>query len=209
MISECTEKKPLFIFSSFYSFVKPSFILVCRYFLPRITSNMARSFVHAVMQNYDLTDEENLLRYFTYSTGTEEKPPSSPAAALLYVSTLFLSFKYPHSDLHSCFFSPAEEPEPTWMNANTAFYMLKMLHPVTVHAAPPEKAARMHISRKYESHCLSLWCGNQKKLWKRLVLGKLFIQIYKTHILYLGITSTLTFCVPNEYIKTFLFEKYL
>ncbi|XP_042585010.1 uncharacterized protein LOC109088428 [Cyprinus carpio] len=98
-----------------------------KYFLPRITSNMARSFVHVVMQNYDLTDEENLL-------------------------------------------SPAEEPEPTWMNANTAFYMLKMLHPVTVHAAPPEKAARMHISRKYESHCLSLWCGNQKKLRKRLVL---------------------------------------
>ncbi len=45
---------------------------------------MAISFVHTAMQNYDLTDEETLLRYFTYSTGTEEKPQSSPAAALLH-----------------------------------------------------------------------------------------------------------------------------
>lgn len=82
MMSECTENK--LIFSSLYSFVKPSFILVCRYGLPSITSNMARSFVHTAMQNYDLIDEETLLRYFTYLTGTEEKPQSSPAAALLH-----------------------------------------------------------------------------------------------------------------------------
>ncbi|RXN33940.1 N-lysine methyltransferase KMT5A-like protein [Labeo rohita] len=66
--------------------------------------------------------------------------------------------------------SPAEAPEPQWMNANMAFCLLKMSHPVTVHAAPPEREARVQISRKFESDCLSLWCVTQKKLCERLVL---------------------------------------
>ncbi|XP_051758928.1 uncharacterized protein LOC127517408 isoform X4 [Ctenopharyngodon idella] len=94
------------------------------YWLPSITTDMARSSVYAAMLKCDLIDDEKLSR-------------------------------------------PAE---PKWMNANTAFHLLKMSHPVTVHATLPEKAARMRISRKYESHCLSLWCANQKKLRVGLVL---------------------------------------
>uniref|UniRef100_A0A8C1D4R9 SET domain-containing protein n=1 Tax=Cyprinus carpio carpio TaxID=630221 RepID=A0A8C1D4R9_CYPCA len=71
------------------------------------------------------------------------------------------------------------------MNANTAFYLLKMSHPVTVHAAPPERAARVQISRQFESDCHSLWCVTQKKLHERLVLGKSLIQVIKTDILHL------------------------
>ncbi|KAF4115318.1 uncharacterized protein LOC131537650 isoform X1 [Onychostoma macrolepis] len=66
--------------------------------------------------------------------------------------------------------SPAEAPEAEWMNENIAFYLLKMSHPVMVHAAPPELAARVQISRKFESDCHSLWCVTQKKLRERLVL---------------------------------------
>lgn len=197
--------KPLqFLYIFFLLHVIHSFALVCRYCLPSITSNMARSFVHTAMQNCDLTDEEKILRYFNDWTCNEDKPQSSPAASLcMYVIHPALHHSSILTDF--CFFRPSEELEPKWMNANAAFSLLKTSHPVTVHRAPPEKAARTHISRKYESHCLSLWCATQRKLRGRLVLGKSFIQIYKTHIPYLGFTSTLATLVYSKILVFFFF----
>ncbi|KAI2644316.1 N-lysine methyltransferase KMT5A-A [Labeo rohita] len=138
------------------------------YRLPSITTDKVISSVHTAVYKLHLTDDEKLSRYFSYWTGKEEKPLSSSAGSLSYlIYACSPSFKYPDQ---YCFFSPAEAPEPQWMNANMAFCLLKMSHPVTVHAAPPEREARVQISRKFESDCLSLWCVTQKKLCERLVL---------------------------------------
>lgn len=77
-----------------------------------------------------LSDEEKLLRL---------KPQSSPAANTVCIHPV--QNQSILTEMCTCLFSPAEAPEPKWMNANAAFYLLKMSHPVTVPAAPPEKAA--------------------------------------------------------------------
>lgn len=150
---------------------------------------MLRSSVHTAVHKLHLTDDEKLSRYFSFWTDNEEKAQSCPAGSLLYVICMFSIIQVSWPRL--CSFSPAQAPEAKWMNANTAFYLLKMSHPVTVHAAPPERAARVQISRQFESDCHSLWCVTQKKLHERLVLGKSLIQVIKTDILHLGVTSTL------------------
>ncbi|KAK2899117.1 hypothetical protein QQF64_031418 [Cirrhinus molitorella] len=121
-------------------------------------------------------------KFFISSSGKPIENPSDDLKKLhdeyhLPSITGNMARSFVHTAMQNCDWTdeervlrPAEEPEPKWMNANTAFSLLKMSHPVTVHTAPPEEAARMQISRKYESHCLSLWCATQKKLRERLVL---------------------------------------
>ncbi|XP_073701983.1 uncharacterized protein [Garra rufa] len=120
-------------------------------------------------------------KFFMYSSGNPVDNPSEDLKKLhdeyrLPSITTDMVRSSVHTAVHKLHLtddeklSSLEAPEPKWMNANIAFCLLKMSHPVTLHATPPEKAARVQISRKFESNCLWLWCLTQKKLRERLVL---------------------------------------
>lgn len=197
MTSECTQINLYFIFSfliqALFSeaslfFTKAPFVLDAG-----ITSQASPLMWSDLLHTLLCTDcIWRMMRNFQGTSATGQAMRRNLSPVLLGLYCVILHFLH-HSSILTrlCFFSPAEAPEASWMNENIAFYLLKMSHPVTVHAAPPELAARVKISRKFESNCHLLWCVTQKKLRERLVLGKSFIQVIKTDIPHLGVTSTL------------------
>ncbi|KAL1246538.1 hypothetical protein QQF64_034583 [Cirrhinus molitorella] len=120
------------------------------------------SYLRSVMieRRHKRCSSDEAEKFFMYSSGNPVDNPSEDLKKL-------------HDEYHSqasALICPADAPEPKWMNPNIAFCLLKMSHPVTLQATPPAKAARVQISRKFESSCLSLWCVTQRKLRERLVL---------------------------------------